>query len=111
MHPIAMEQKTGFTIHDISRYITQDLSATEHLLNDAGVIFLDTSSKQDEVALAEELLIKSLASQKKTMQFIAYCQLRRANGSATMHTHNALRSYRSNQANLAVIEEAKLLWL
>jgi hypothetical protein len=113
MKIIAQERKTSLTpiqiVSKLRRDTLQEFSSD--LLNEIGVIF-HTAQEGADKALAESVLIEALDIEDPELRFIAYCQLRRANGTASDTVHQTLEKFRADAANKDIVEKAaKKLWL
>jgi len=112
MYHIATKRSTQLNISDIISQLSQNDTPEQLLVNELGVIFLDTTVIETERDLAEKILVDGLWSHNVDIQFISYCQLRRANGTASEYTHRAINQFRLNLANHRMIDIAKeTLWL
>ncbi len=79
------------------------------LLNEAGVIFLSTQKEKIRRKM-ENVLTKALWSKDSGIQYIGYCQLRRANGTASEIAYRELRLFQFRYKPI-VEHAAKKLWL
>jgi len=112
MHHIAMKRETEFEIYEIASHLSQSSISKKLLLNELGVIFLDPATTKRKRLFAERLLVDGLQSNNMDVKFISYCQLRRANGTASTHTHEAVYQFRLDDTHHQMIEIAKeTLWL
>lgn len=113
MKTINQKRKSSLTpmqiISELRRDSRQEFSP--ELLNEIGVTFLTAQESADR-ALAENVLIKALDVENMQSRFVAYCQLRRANGTASNEAHEAIELFKKNNSNKGIIEKAAdKLWL
>lgn len=110
MYHIATKKQLDFNMSQIVNCAHTGKVPEADLANEAGVIFLSSSSK--EILSAEKFLTSCLSSDDQRSKFVAYCQLKRANGTATDKTHETLEQFTDQRENMKIVEIAQeRLWI
>ena len=107
MQFIAKDRVTNLSSDGIIKRLEQREDFT--LLNEAGIIFLSTENEEIRRG-TENVLTKALWSEDRGMQFIGYCQLRRANGTASDKAHDEINLFQMVHTEIAKYA-ANVYWL
>ncbi len=109
MYYIAEKKKTDLNITQITQnLLSQECTVPPTMLvNEAGVILHDTESSPIDTETAEGVLIDHLRANGEDLRYIAYCQLQRANGTATERAHSELGKFQLHQQNQKIVAVAR----
>ena len=104
---IAQNRQTNHSARKMaSKLINSNAKIAADLLNEFGVIFLNANNSPRAIQIAEHALVSALTSLDADIRHIAYCQLKRANGTTSNKVHTALSIFQFNVANKHIIENA-----